>query len=62
MTEVANQPRPPFKYTCSLAEFQAGMPNDEYIRRYEAWGFGLTIEGYRARLAAGQRLFVNLRN
>jgi hypothetical protein len=48
---------PIFKYTCSLAEFQAGMPSDEYIRRYEAWCFGLTIEQYRAALASGQRLF-----
>jgi hypothetical protein len=54
--------RPEFKYTCSLAEFRAGMPSDEYIRRYEAWCFGLTIEDYRARIAAGQRLFTNLRN
>jgi hypothetical protein len=62
MPERFPMSRPEFKYTCSLAEFRAGMPSDEYIRRYEAWCFGLTIEDYRARIAAGQRLFTNLRN
>jgi hypothetical protein len=52
---------PPFKYTCSLSEFQAGMPSDEYIRRYEAWHFGLTIDQYRNAIASGQMLFVMVR-
>ena len=59
---MSDDSRPPFKYTPSQAETDAGMQSDEHIRRYEAYSFGMSIEEYRARLAAGQKLFVNLRN